>query len=87
MSYSAKYLLDEMSFRRNRIRRNVMTPSLETCLQKFSRVEVYVYPRVGTFKHIAEAESSNAYMSAMEVWLFNPLCSNGLSHTDFYLFI
>ena len=22
----------------------------------------------------------------MEVWFFNPLCSNELSHTDFYLF-
>ena len=39
-------------------------PSLETCLQMFSRVEVDVYPRVGSFKHIAEAESSNAYVSA-----------------------
>ena len=57
-------------------------PSLETCLQKFSRVEVDVYPRVGTFKHIAEAESSNAYMSAHG----SLLCSNELSHTDFYLF-
>ena len=38
--------------------------SLETCLQKFSRVEVDVYPRGGTFKHIAESESSNAYVSA-----------------------
>ena len=46
--------LDEMSW----------IPSLETCLQMFSRVEVDVYPRVGSFKHIAEAESSNAYVSA-----------------------
>ena len=39
-------------------------PLLETWLQKFSRVEVDVYPRGGTFKHIAEAASSNAYMLA-----------------------
>ena len=37
-------------------------PSLETFLQEFSRVEVDVYPRGGTFKHITEAESSNAHV-------------------------
>ena len=66
-------------------------PSRETCLQKwktrFPHVEVNVYPRGGTFKHIAEWGKSKRRVvlrmcQHMEVWFFNPLCYNGLSHTD-----
>ena len=64
MPYSAKYLSDEMSLDEIGLDEMSWIPSLETCLQMFSRVEVDVYPRVGSFKHIAEAESSNAYVSA-----------------------
>ena len=47
--------------------------SPETCPQKFSRVEVDVrYPRGGTFKHIAEAESSDAYVSAHGSFVLQP---------------
>ena len=61
-------------------------PLLETCLQKFSRVEVDVYPRGGTFKHIAEAASSNAYMSAHGSLVLQPFMFQWLiSYT--FLFI
>ena len=72
MPYSAKYLSDEMSFRRNRFRRNVMDPITRNLSSDVSRVEVDVYPRVGSFKHIAEAESSNAYVSAHESLVLQP---------------
>ena len=58
MSYSAKCLLDEISFRRNRFRRNAIDPITRNLFSEMeksgSRVEVDVYPRGGTFKHIAE---------------------------------
>ena len=41
-------------------------------------------PREGKsycFKHIAEW-GRGIIGQYMEIWLFNPLCSNGLSHTD-----
>ena len=92
MLYKTKCLLDEMSFRRNRFRRNVMYPitrnlSSEKEKIKFSRVEVDVYPRGGTFKHITEWGKSKRRVvirlyQHMEVWFSNHLCSNGLSHTD-----
>ena len=57
-----------------------------------SRVEIDVYPHGGTLKHIAECGKSKRRVvirmcQHMEVLFFNPLCSNGLSHTEMELFI
>ena len=54
---------------------------------RFSRVEVDVYPRGGTCKHIAECGKSKRRVviricQHMEDWFFKPLWSNGSSHTD-----
>ena len=61
---------------------------------RFSRVEANVYLLGGggggvnhiVLKHTAECVKVTARRSIigqyMEIWFFNPLCSNGLSHTD-----
>ena len=93
MSYSTKCLIDEMSFRRNMFRLNAMDPitsNLSSEMEKsgfLASLEVDVCPRKNTFKHIAEWGKSKQRVvirmcQHMEVWFFNPLCSNGLSHTD-----
>ena len=66
-----------------------ITRNLSSEMEKirFPRFKVDVCPRKDTFKHIAEWGKSKRRVvirmcQHMEVWLLNPLCSNGLSHTD-----
>ena len=48
-------------------------PSLETCLQKFSRVEVDVYPCGGSLNILQKQRVVMRMCHYMEVLFFNPL--------------
>ena len=76
-------VFDEMSFRRNRFRRNVMDPITKNLSSEMEKSDFLALRSGGTLKHIAEWGKSKRRVvirmcQHIEVWFFNPLCSNGL---------